>query len=94
VWLGEWVMLVLTRKPGQSIIIGEDIVVTILEIRGDQVRLGIQAPRELPVHREEVYASIKAENVAALRADARALKDLEKFLSKREQVNGQKKEGF
>ncbi|HAA89121.1 MAG: Carbon storage regulator-like protein [Thermoanaerobacterales bacterium 50_218] len=87
-------MLVLTRKPGQSIIIGEDIVVTILEIRGDQVRLGIQAPRELPVHREEVYASIKAENVAALRADARALKDLEKFLSKREQVNGQKKEGF
>jgi carbon storage regulator len=87
-------MLVLTRKPGQSIIIGEDIVVTILEVRGDQVRLGIQAPRELPVHREEVYASIKAENMAALRADAHALKELEKFLSKRKLGIRQKEKDF
>ncbi|MEO6713117.1 MAG: carbon storage regulator CsrA [Mycobacteriales bacterium] len=48
-------MLVLTRKSNQSIVIGDDIVVTVLEVRGDQIRLGITAPRDVAVHREEVW---------------------------------------
>jgi carbon storage regulator len=52
-------MLVLTRKKDESIIIGENIVVTVVEIRGDKVRLGIEAPRAVPVHRREVYDAIK-----------------------------------
>ena len=51
-------MLVLTRKLNESIVIRDDIVVTIVEIRGDRVRLGIQAPKDISVHREEVYKAI------------------------------------
>ncbi len=51
-------MLVLTRRAGQSIMIGHDVVITVLEIRGDQVRLGIQAPRSVEVHREEVFLEV------------------------------------
>ncbi len=59
-------MLILKRKVEQSIFIGDDINVKILGIEGDFVRLGIQAPREVSVHRQEVYEAIKAENQAAL----------------------------
>jgi carbon storage regulator len=52
-------MLVLTRKKGESIIIRDDIVVMVVEIRGDKVRLGIEAPKAVPVHRREVYDAIK-----------------------------------
>jgi carbon storage regulator len=52
-------MLVLTRKTNESIIIGEDIVLTVIEIRRDRVRLGIKAPREVSVHRREIYEAIK-----------------------------------
>ncbi len=58
-------MLVLSRQRDQSIIIGDDIVVTIVDIRGDKVRLGIEAPSEIPVHRREVYEAIQRENVRA-----------------------------
>lgn len=51
-------MLVLSRKKNESIVINNDIVITVVEIRGDKVRLGIVAPREVPVHREEVYEAI------------------------------------
>jgi carbon storage regulator len=54
-------VLVLTRRANQSIMIGEDVVVTVLEVRGDQVRLGIVAPREIEVHREEVFRALHAE---------------------------------
>jgi len=54
-------MLVLSRQRDQSIMIGDDIVVTIVDIRGDKVRLGIKAPNEVPVHREEVFEAIKRE---------------------------------
>jgi carbon storage regulator len=53
-------VLVLTRRANQSIMIGDDVVVTVLEVRGDQVRLGIRAPREIDVHREEVFAALHA----------------------------------
>jgi carbon storage regulator len=54
-------MLVLSRKPGESITIDENIVVTIVEIRGDKVRLGIEAPKEVKVHRQEVFEALQQE---------------------------------
>lgn len=54
-------MLVLPRKKNESIVIGENIVITVVEIRGDKVRLGIEAPREAPVHRREVFEAIRSE---------------------------------
>jgi carbon storage regulator len=54
-------MLVLSRQRDESIIIGDNIVVTIVDIRGDKVRLGITAPTEIPVHRQEVYEAIQRE---------------------------------
>ena len=59
-------MLVLTRRPGQSIMIGNDVTVTVLEIRNDQVRIGVAAPRSVQVHREEIYEQIARENAAAV----------------------------
>lgn len=54
-------MLVLSRQRDESIIIGDNIVITIVDIRGDKVRLGIEAPKEVPVHRQEVYDAIQRE---------------------------------
>jgi carbon storage regulator len=58
---GDPAMLVLSRHRDESIMIGDDIVITIVDIRGDKVRLGIQAPTHVPVHRQEVYEAIKRE---------------------------------
>lgn len=55
-------MLVLTRRVNESIVIGQDITITVLELRGDQVRIGIQAPRSVTVHREEIFAEISRQN--------------------------------
>ena len=55
-------MLVLSRHRDESIMIGDEIVVTIVDIRGDKVRLGIDAPQDIPVHRQEVYEAIQREN--------------------------------
>lgn len=52
-------MLVLSRRPNESIVINDKIVITVIEIRGDKVRLGIEAPRDVPVHRSEVYSAIQ-----------------------------------
>ena len=60
-------MLVLSRQRDESIMIGDSIVVTIVDIQGDKVRLGINAPAEVPVHRQEVYEAIQRENVRASR---------------------------
>ena len=57
-------MLVLSRKRDESIMIGDDVVLTVIEIRGDKVRIGIDAPREVPVHRREVYEAIREEQAA------------------------------
>ena len=58
-------MLVLSRQRDESIIINDNVVVTIVDIRGDKVRLGIEAPQEIPVHRREVYEAIQRENLKA-----------------------------
>ena len=54
-------MLILTRRPGETLIISDNIRVTVLDVSGNQVRLGVTAPREVPVHREEVAERIRAE---------------------------------
>ena len=70
-------MLALTRKKGESLVLNNDIEVTVLEIRGDQVKLGIKAPRQVPVYRKEVYLQIQKENEAAARVEnLEALKKL------------------
>ena len=69
-------MLVLSRKPNQSIVISSDIVITVIEVRGDQVRLGIQAPRTVTIHREEVAAEIRAANREASETAPSNLPDL------------------
>lgn len=58
-------MLVLTRRTNEKIRIGDNIILTILEVRGDQVRLGIEAPRSVGVHREEVWVELQDQNIAA-----------------------------
>lgn len=63
-------MLALTRKKGESLIINNNIELTVLEIRGDQIKLGINAPREVPIYRKEVYLQIQKENEEASNADA------------------------
>jgi carbon storage regulator len=62
-------MLVLSRQRDESIVIGDNIVITIVDIRGDKVRLGIEAPTEIPVHRQEVYDAIQRENLKASRLE-------------------------
>lgn len=58
-------MLALARKINQSIVIGNDIEITLLEIKGDQVKLGITAPKSVPIYRKEIYAQIQEENKSA-----------------------------
>jgi len=55
-------MLVLTRRAGESVMIGDDVVITVLEARGDVIRLGIEAPRNIQVHREEVWRELQSAN--------------------------------
>jgi len=61
-------MLVLSRKKDESIVIADHIVITVIEVRGDKVRLGITAPKDVPVHREEVYEAIHGTRAAAVPA--------------------------
>ena len=69
-------MLVLTRKAGESIVVGSDIRITVLAVQGRQIRLGIQAPSNVSVHRGEVYERIKEENERAVRGGKEELKAL------------------
>jgi len=72
-------MLVLTRKAGEGIIIGDDVKITIIEVKGGGIRIGIDAPRHMKVHRQEVYDKIKQENQEATQwdiADLSALSDM------------------
>ena len=70
-------MLALTRKKGQSLVINNNIEITVLEIRGDQIKLGINAPKDVPIYRKEVYLQIQEENKAATEAsDMDMLKEL------------------
>ena len=70
-------MLALTRKKGESLVVNNNIEITVLEIRGDQIKIGISAPKNVPVYRKEVFLQIQKENEASLKADGlEALKNL------------------
>ena len=62
-------MLILTRKLGESIAIGDDIKITFLDIKGKQLRIGIEAPQNVPVHRYEIYQAIQEQNIQAAESD-------------------------
>ncbi|MBV6716783.1 carbon storage regulator CsrA [Paenibacillus chitinolyticus] len=72
-------MLILSRIKGEKIMIGQDIVLTVLDVAGDQVRIGIEAPKEITIYREEIYKAIQAENQAAVRLDSNAASLLQTF---------------
>lgn len=76
-------MLVLSRRTGDSVVIGEDVVVTVLEIRGDVVRIGIDAPREIAVRRQELLVELADTNRAAASPSAAAVNDLSRLLTER-----------
>jgi carbon storage regulator len=66
-------MLIITRRPGEKIMLGDDTVIEVIEVSGSSVRIGIDAPRSLPVYREEIWRSVKEENAAAAQADPQVL---------------------
>ena len=73
-------MLVLTRRPGESVMVGDDVVITVLDVRGDVVRLGIKAPRSVQVHREEVYRELQKVNQEAVSPSDVAVEALTRLL--------------
>ena len=66
-------MLIITRRPGERIMLGDDIRIHIMEIVGNSVRVGVEAPRSVPVYREEIWTAVKEENQAAAAADTTTL---------------------
>ncbi|MCS0654736.1 carbon storage regulator CsrA [Cytobacillus firmus] len=76
-------MLVLTRRLKESIMIGDDIEISILSIDGDQVKLGISAPKNVDIHRKEIYLSIQQENSSATQTNAGAIESLSNFFKKK-----------
>ena len=82
-------MLILTRKRGQSIIVDGEIEVTLLQIQGDQVRLGITAPKRVTVHRKELLEQLRAENVEAASVDAERARGLSEAMPQRQAGRGE-----
>src|SRR6266498_995970 len=87
----EPTMLVLSRQRDETIIIGDDIEVTVVDIRGDKVRLGINAPKEISVHRKEVYDAIRRENRAAAQVRPEDVSGLGKATPKAPESGQEKK---
>jgi len=76
-------LLVLTRKLGEKIQIGDDISIVIMEVKGKQVKLGIEAPSNIKVHRQEIYQKIQDENIRASNIEISDLSELEKLIDKK-----------
>ena len=82
-------MLVLARKLNQSIMINDDIEVMILDIQGEQVKLGLKAPKSVKIFRKEIYESIQQENIAALKSKAQKLDDVSVLFKKKKGEGGE-----
>ena len=76
-------MLILSRKTDESIMIGDQIEISIVEIRGDQVKLGIKAPRSVKIYRQEVYRAIQQENIEAVKTKPETLPQLDNLIDKK-----------
>ncbi len=76
-------MLVLTRRIGESLVIGDDVVIRVLDVKGDVVRIGVDAPRHVQIHRQEVYEAVKAANQAAAATSDGALAALQDAVRQR-----------
>jgi carbon storage regulator len=74
-------MLVLTRRAGESVVIGDDVVITVLQTRGDVIRLGIEAPRDVQVHREEIWRELQAANREAASPTDEAVRVVNEMMS-------------
>jgi len=81
-------MLVLTRKINESVMIGDEVEVCLLEIKGDKVRLGIKAPRSVTVHRKEVYEEIRRANEEAARSSFEGAREAERIMEERGGAHG------
>jgi carbon storage regulator len=81
-------MLVLSRKIDERIMIGDQIEISVVDIKGDQVKIGIQAPGSIKIYRKEVYEAIQKENIEAARAKPAALPDLDRLLDKEKKDKG------
>ena len=81
-------MLILTRKLGESIAIGDDIRVTLIEIQGRQVKIGVGAPKDVPIHRLEIYEKIQGENLRASQASDLDLARLSRLMRDRLEHSG------
>jgi carbon storage regulator len=68
-------MLIITRRPGEKIVLGDDVVIEVIEVSGSSVRIGIAAPKSIPVYREEIWAAVKDENAAAAASDVQSVPD-------------------
>ncbi|MBN2326709.1 MAG: carbon storage regulator CsrA [Candidatus Omnitrophica bacterium] len=79
-------MLVLTRKRDESIIIGDDVEITIVDIKGEKVKIGVSAPKTLSIHRKEIYEAIQEENKAAVNNRAPNLSGLIHVIQKRKPI--------
>ncbi len=75
-------MLVLSRKKDEVIVIGDDIEITVVDVRGDQVKIGVSAPRSVSIHRKEVYEAIRQENLAAAKSSVIGMGSLAAVLRK------------
>jgi len=75
-------MLILSRKMNERIVIGDEIEISVIDIRGDQVKLGIEAPRSIKVYRKEVYQAIQQENIEAVKTQPSALPEWERFVDR------------
>ena len=82
-------MLILARKPNESIIIGDQIEISVIDIKGDQVKIGITAPKSIKVYREEVYRAIQRENIEAAKAKPEVLPTLDNLIPKQESAEGE-----
>jgi len=85
-------MLVLSRQKNEAIMIGDDVEITVVDIRGDRVRLGITAPQSVRVHRKEVYEAIRRENIEASRTKIEDLSALDKLIGGPEKPGDKDKE--